>query len=339
VERSRSVCLCRPVQVTSQAGAWNAVGLRVAGSMGGRRPTAFRIRRRLRVPVSRRLAMAVLAVAALAVAALVSPAAASAQELCLPPQPCRPAPEPASGPSDIRVEVTGVAINALLGGLTTGIPAALRGEPFARAFAAGAAGGSLIYGGKRVAVERFAGAGLLGREIAAVGGSVVQNVARGERAVSVITIPVGPLRLELGPGRAPRARLDLATLIAAGALVFRSESRLDGMHAAGVVLVPDPSAHDYDQPGLLAHERVHVLQYDQAHLSWGEPAEGWLLQGTGPGRWMNRHVDLGLTAAARGMLNLAVEYHARPWEREAHMLAGLGDPSGPEPAFRLHRGL
>jgi hypothetical protein len=302
--------------------------------------------------------MAVLAVAALAVAALVSPAAASAQELCLPPQPCRPAPEPASGPSDIRVEVTGVAINALLGGLTTGIPAALRGEPFARAFAAGAAGGSLIYGGKRVAVERFAGAGLLGREIAAVGGSVVQNVARGERAVSVITIPVGPLRLELGPGRAPRARLDLATLIAAGvfivqedgrfepghslsagALVFRSESRLDGMHAAGVVLVPDPSAHDYDQPGLLAHERVHVLQYDQAHLSWGEPAEGWLLQGTGPGRWMNRHVDLGLTAAARGMLNLAVEYHARPWEREAHMLAGLGDPSGPEPAFRLHRGL
>lgn len=289
-------------------------------------------------------------VAALALVALIIPAAAPAQMLCRLPEPCTPAPEIETGPSDIRVEVTGLAVNALLGGLTTGIPAAIRGESIGRAFAAGAAGGALIYGGKRVAVERFAGAGLLGREIAAVGGSVVRNVARGDPAASVITLPLGPARLELGRGRAPRARLDLATLIAAGvfivqedgrfepahslsagALVFRSESRLVGMHAAGVVLVPDPGALDYDQPLLLAHERVHVLQYDQAHLSWGAPAERWLLRGTAPGRWVNRRIDLGLAAVGRRLLNLAVDYHDRPWEHEADRLADLGAPTSQPP--------
>lgn len=280
--------------------------------------------------------------------ALALPAAAPAQTPCRLPEPCT-APEPTTGQSEIRAEVTGAAVNALLGGLTAGIPAAVRGESFTRAFVAGAAGGAVIYGGKRVAVERFAGAGLLGREIAAVGGSVVRNVARGDPAASAITLPLGPVRLELGRGRDPRIRLDLATLIAtgvfmvheggrfepghslsAGALVFRSESRLDGMHAAGVILVPDENVHEYDQPLLLAHERVHVVQYDQAHLSWGAPAESWLLRGTGVGRWVNRRVDLGLTAAAKRLLNFAVAYDARPWEHEADRIAELGAPP-PQP--------
>lgn len=278
-------------------------------------------------------------------AALVVPPPTTAQTLCRPPQQCRPAPEPDTGPSDTRMEVTGLAMNALLGGLTTGIPAAIRGEPVARAFVAGAVGGALVYGGKRVAVERFAGAGLLGRELGAVGGSVVRNVARGDAAASLITLPLGPLRFDVGRGRPVRARLDLATLVAAGvfivqedgrfepghslsagALVFRSPSRRVGMHAAGVVLVPDPGSLSYDQPTMLAHERVHVLQYDQAHLSWGGPAERWMLRGSGAGRWLNQRVDLGLTAVAGSLLNVVIDYGARPWEHEADRLADLGAP-------------
>ena len=245
---------------------------------------------------------------------------------------------------DARLEVTGLAINAALGGLTAGIAAAVRGERFVDGFFVGAAGGVLVYGGKRLAVERAAGAGFAGRQVAAVGGSIVRNASRGDGAFSALTLPVGPLRIEIAAGMAPRVRLDLAsaavagvfmvrddarldlgTSLSAGALVFRSDRGYNGSHGAGVILLRGDLGH-YDAPAVLAHERVHVLQYDQAQLAWGGPAEAWVLGRSEAGRRLNRWLDLGLTAGIEGLLTLAIPYADRPWEREAYTLEDLAAP-------------
>ena len=285
------------------------------------------------------------------------PAAATAQKPCT--DPGSPCPDPEIGASTVRLEVTGVALNAALGGLTSGLAAVMRGEPFVHAFFPGAAGGALVYGGKRLAATRGPAAGLAGRQLAAVGGSVVRNATRGDPALSSVTLPLGPLRVDLGAGRAARARVDLAPLVvagvfmlredaaldpgsslSAGALVFRTDRGQHGSHAAGVILLRGDTGL-YDDPLLFSHERVHVLQYDQAQLAWGAPAEAWLLSGTAAGRRLNRWLDLGLTAGLEGLLNLAVPYDDRPWEREAYTLADLATPetdpgSGPVLLGRPH---
>ena len=53
--------------------------------------------------------------------------------------------------------------NAALGGLTAALIQKLRGVSFWEAFVDGALGGAVAYAGKRIAVERFYGAGLVGR--------------------------------------------------------------------------------------------------------------------------------------------------------------------------------
>jgi len=244
------------------------------------------------------------------------------------------------------------AINAALGGLSAGGLRVLRGGSLREgleAGMAGAAGGALVYAGKRVAVQRWDGAGLVGREVAAVGSSMAWNAAAGRGVTDRLVLPIGPVRLYLALDDGVRVtpKLDLSSTVAiavaslngridwersasAGASVFRRTRRyaqadVVGQQAAGVITYRDLLGRG--EPGesrleTLAHEQVHVIQRDQAFLFWAEPAEAALLGSTRAGRVLRRHLDVGLDVAAKILVKQVVAYEARPWEREAHLLSG-----------------
>lgn len=231
--------------------------------------------------------------------------------------------------------------NSLLAGVTAGVRRHFAGGSFWGGFAGGALGGSVTYAGKRVSGERFAGAGLLGREVAAVGASMVLNASDGRGLLETVTLPAGPLRLYVDRS-APltlQARLDLAGVVAAayvatrasavdwrsslssGAPVFlvRQPSLAAGRHIAGVIQLRDDTPEVMERS--LAHERIHVAQYDFASYVWSRPAERALLGGSRSGRWISSHVDFGLHLPVQGILSLLVPYPQRPWEWEAHVLS------------------
>ncbi len=286
------------------------------------------------------------------------------------------APSPARGqscvggcrPLRLGAEATTIATNSLLGGLTAGALRKARGGSFREGFVRGLGGGALTYVGKRVAAERIGGAGLVGRQVAAVGGSITRNAADGVPVLDRMLLPLGPLHLYVHSAGGTRvtARVDVANVLAtafvaqqdgakidwseslsAGAPVFqrtvyRSEVEWEAMQVAGVVVLRrDPATCGIGQAnvapcavrqqvpvpaGHVAHERVHVLQYDQAFLLWGAPAEDRLLgrERRGLGRWL----DLGLAVPLWTAANLAVPYRARPWESEASFLSGT-EPEDP----------
>lgn len=244
------------------------------------------------------------------------------------------------------------AINVALGGLTAGGLRILRGGSLREGLEsglAGAAGGALVYAGKRVAVQHWDGAGFVGREIAAVGSSVVWNASAGRGPVDRLVLPVGPVRLYLATTEGFRVtpKLDLSSTVAiavaslnggidwdrslsAGAPVFYRSvpyagEQVRGQHAAGVITYRDPLGRDEFWEGnlrTLGHEQVHVIQRDQSFLFWSEPAEEALLGSTRAGRALRRHVDVGFDVAASALVKQVIGYESRPWEREAHLLSG-----------------
>lgn len=257
----------------------------------------------------------------------------------------------------LEVEAASLAGNALLGGLTAGFVRMARGGSFADAFRTGAAGGVATYAGKRLSVEEFWGAGLIGRQVAAVGTSVTRNAGEGRPALGHVMLPLGPVRLYAEPRSAVpiRARVDAANLVATVATAFQGDTRFDwgaslssgapvfrregagldvgwdGAHVAGVVLVrdllPGEAGGEFVPRGtVLAHERVHVVQYDQTFLLLAEPLEGWLLERSGWGAAPHRWVDVGANVFLWGGLNAAIPYRARPWEAEADALSGSDRP-------------
>lgn len=246
--------------------------------------------------------------------------------------------------------------NAALGGLTAGVARKLDGGAFWPAFRDGALGGAVAYAGRRVAVARFDGAGFLGRELASVGGAVVANAADGRGRFARLTLPIGFIRLDANlDARAREAcsfwlspSLDLPTFVAtlyyvvrddvevdadaslsAGTPVFHSfDRRADGNwrgeQLAGVIRVlgnPGDPLPDHARRDVLAHELVHVLQYDFGQAAWSAPVEAWLLERV-PAR-VGCHVDLGLHLLPWALANLLVPYEQRPWEHEANFLSGV----------------
>ena len=250
-------------------------------------------------------------------------------------------------------EFTSLSANALLGGVTAGVLQRIRGGSFPRAFVRGALGGSAVYAGKRIAAERFAGAGLLGREAAAVGLSIVRNAADAVPVLDRLVLPAGPVRLYVRPGaRAVHAKLDALAFgwmlygiaepelsfdwsesLSAGAPVFFTDGTVirtgaDSAHAAGitesgVILVAGvPAFGPSFRARSLAHERVHVLQGDQVFAQWTDPLEDALLPGLPYGRTFDRYVDVGLSTGVLQLLGvLFPDYENRPWELEARFFA------------------
>lgn len=249
-------------------------------------------------------------------------------------------------------ELATLSANALLAGLTAGVVQRWRGGSFEEAFARGALGGAGIYAGKRIAAEDFAGAGLLGREVAAVGASVARNALDGLPPLDRLILPLGPARLHLRRGRSPGVRLDAIALgwiawavaereldfdigesLSAGAPVFRTRGTIlsfgdDSVHAAGVtaagvvVLSRVPGYGEAFERRSSAHERVHVIQQDQLFTLWVDPAEEWALERWRFTRAAGRWVDFNLsTELLRTFGRLFPEHAERPWELESIFLA------------------
>lgn len=252
-------------------------------------------------------------------------------------------------------EFASFGVNTLLGALTAGVTSAWEGRDFSNAFVGGALGGAISYGGKRIAVERFDGAGFAGRQIVAVGSSFVRNAADGIPLLERFYVPLYFVRLEVRPrtsdGWLLQPRLDAATTIwtvssiiedelvvdvgkslSSGTVVFNTTGSQidsgDGQHTrargralAGVILLSDVRDSPADERAhTFAHERVHTLQIDQAFAYWIDPLENRLLDvagASGIARW----VDMNPTTLILSLLGEPLDWAHRPWEVEAEWLA------------------
>ena len=261
--------------------------------------------------------------------------------------------ERVAGRSSSASDVAFLGGNVALGGLTAALIQKWRGGSFWDGFLDGALGEAVVYAGKRLAVERFYGAGLAGRQVAAVETSMVRNASDGRGALDQLVLPFGFARLYLRrDATSPiplkgQIKLDVPTIltatyaallenadfdvsasVSAGALVFVRQERWAeeswiGAQTAGVLWLrgnPDDPYPDVERSAMFAHERVHVTQYDFSFLAWGDPIESPLIERLPGGAWIDRHLDLGLYLAAWGLANWLVSYDQRPWEREANFL-------------------
>lgn len=247
-------------------------------------------------------------------------------------------------------DVAFLSLNALASGVSAGLLQLVRGESFTDAFARGALGGSAHYAGMRITAQRFDGAGLLGRHVSAAGISMVRNAADGRPALERMYVPLGPLNLyvDLRDGVAVQPKVNVAALavllsaaaepqldwnaaatLSAGAPVFRArEGRplVDGTVAGGFVSHGSIIVGNIDEqtmPGLMAHERVHVLQGDWLFLTWSEPVEAWVLQRIPVARSAYRFFDVGVVGVVAGSALLSafdVQYRDRLYEIEASFL-------------------
>lgn len=287
-----------------------------------------------------------LLLAAIVLVAAAAPAAAQCLPPLLPPEEpfeCRERYPSWTG------EMASFGVNALLGGLSAGILQELKDGSFRDGFLDGLLGGAVIYGGKRISAERFGGAGLVGRQVAAVGASIVRNSGEGRSRLEQVRLPVGPVWLHL-QSSAPRVRatIDVYTAgwmlraiaepalsfhtgmsVSAGALVFVTDNQVilsgtDTTHAlgiaeAGVLLIADiPAFGRQFARRTFEHERVHVLQMDQIFLTITDPIEDAAVDQLPYVRRLNRYVELNMSSLLLRLLNGQIPKHLdRPWETEA----------------------
>jgi hypothetical protein len=250
-------------------------------------------------------------------------------------------------------EFTSLSANGLIGGVTAGLVQHFRGGSFRDGFTRGALGGALVYAGKRVAAERFAGAGLLGRLVSAGGASAARNAGAGIPAFAQLTLPIGPVWLDVQPrARRIRARVDAAAVawvvygiaepelaldagetLSMGTPVFHTNNKLlklrgDSVHAAGVtnagiIYLADIPAYGVETARRqAAHERIHVLQEDQLSIQWTDPAATWLAGRfpalRGVTRFLAVNVSTELLRLSAGLIDRHTD---RPWELEAIFFA------------------
>lgn len=222
-------------------------------------------------------------------------------------------------PSATTGELAYLGFNTLIGAVTAGVLAKVRGEDFSDAAVAGALGGAVVYAGKRTAVLRFPAAGLLGRQVAGVGSSMVRNASYGDGALELLTLSLPLVRLDIDPAarRVTAARLNVAELVALGYTLTRDELVLDwggslssgapvfeaphheirnddggvsGVMASGLILVGGIRSWSYEH--VVRHERVHVLQRDFAHVVWTGAVESWLIGLLPAGDRWGRYLDI-----------------------------------------------
>jgi len=253
-------------------------------------------------------------------------------------------------------ELAVIGGNVLIGALSAGIWQELRGGSFQDGFTRGALGGAVGYAGKRLMSARFAGAGLLGREVAAVGHSMIRNAAERRPTFSRVALPLLflPARVQLGDwGRDAPVRLDALALwyfayglaesklaldwgrsLSWGAAVFVSDGYdfetagrvTSAGTTVGTILVNGDLLATDTTGWIAAHERVHVAQGDLAILAWGDPVDDWLESRVGPLGWVGRYVAPNALAGALyipfAWLQSELDHGHLPWELEAMALTG-----------------
>lgn len=264
----------------------------------------------------------------------------------------QPTQEPSSG--NVAGTLSGrdraahLAVNGALGGFSAAMFALARGKNPWRAALKGFGGGVTMGLGKQVAGETFNGAGLLGRQLAAMGTSVVRSASED---TTVLIVPVGPMTFEIRPTAVDRVRprvnvvatttllyyvvradtrIDWGATLSSGAPVFRfpteTVSTRDGiifgrMDFGTIVLGQKPTVLDTQRRMTLPHESIHIIQYDFLEQALSLPPERAILRKLGAGEGFLRHVDLGaISVMLAGVLQMHMDYDDRPWERESVLL-------------------
>jgi hypothetical protein len=247
-----------------------------------------------------------------------------------------------------------LAINGAIGSAIAATHAVIRGRDPWKALVTGFGGGAIMGAGKQFAASRFFGAGLLGRQLSAVGVGVVERTARD---TMVFRSTLGPLTLEVRPKAEDRVRprinvvnaatlviyalqrdvrLDMKGTISTGAPVFRlpiermqfEGGTAEGFQHTGVILIAEDLAADTRHRRLiLAHETVHLLQEDALSYLVTLPVEHALVRRLPLGDRAPRMLDVGAVAPL-GVIWLCtrIRYERRPWEREAYQLTEGGWP-------------
>ena len=241
-----------------------------------------------------------------------------------------------------------LAVNGALGGFSAAMFALARGKNPWRAALVGFGGGVAMGAGKQVAGQRFDGAGLMGRQLAAFGTSMVRSASED---TMVLIVPVGPMTFEVRPSAVDRVRprvnlvgtatllyyvvradtrLDMRATLSAGAPVFRfpteTVSTRDGiifgrMDFGTIVLGRTPLVQDRQRRMTLPHEAIHVVQYEFLEQALSLPLERAILRKLGASEGFLRHVDLGaISVMLAGVLQMHMDYDDRPWERESVLL-------------------
>lgn len=271
--------------------------------------------------------------------------------------------------------VTMLAINSLIGGMSAGVVRLAKGDPISDAFVGsffrGALGGGLTYAGKGVASQTFSGAGLLGRQIAAVGVSTTANAVDRIGFFDRVVLPLGPLpgrlvisrqdsRLSVHPqadlistaaviyGLAdPGYSLDWGESLSGGVAVFRQRSPLPddatlqdiyaaraeakarartlGTSLAGATTAGGATFVSYLAPDerVLAHERVHTIQFDFLVGAVGDQVDTWAMDRVpGVDRWLKVNLVPAFFGGINQIMLVHMNYEYMPWEREAALLSG-----------------
>jgi hypothetical protein len=267
-----------------------------------------------------------------------------------PPQPKEPPTHEHTGlrPLTSRDRVAHLAVNGALAGFASGMYALARGKNPWRAAVQGFGGGIIMGAGKQIAGRRLDGAGFVGRQVAAVGTSLVRSASED---TLVMLLPLGPMTLEVRPRAVDRVRprvnlvaagtvlyyvirddtrFDLGSSLSAGAPVFRFPTETvtsrDGvifgrMDFGTIVMGADPVMWSESRRMTLPHEAIHVVQYDFMEHALTLPPERAFLRMVGVSEGIRRHVDTGLLSALlAGVLQMHMDYDDRPWEREAVIL-------------------
>ncbi len=253
---------------------------------------------------------------------------------------------PALAQVSTSMRVQDIGINAAIGLATATAWSVVRGRGLTGGVRRGLLGGAAIGVGRQIAASPFSGSGFTGREISAVGISLITSVGSSHLRLS---FPVGPVEIQLVDGRtfdwrvnatdavaavinSARAgtRLDAGLSLSSGTLVFR-DKRIALHTASGEatafeffesITLARGAFHESERvPNVLFHENVHVLQDDFLADAVANPVESALLNRTEIGRRITRHIDLGLLSLPiNGIANSLIPYTSRPWEREAYAL-------------------
>jgi len=243
-----------------------------------------------------------------------------------------------------------LGVNAVLAGVSVGLVRELRGGSFLEGFQGGALAGGVVFLGKVVAAQRFSGAGLAGRQLAAVGGSMASNLAASAPLLSRLELPLGPARVVLDSrtrhlslradplGVAvltyavldPRCRFDAGATLSAGTPVFHADvpvlqvplrgAQAVGMELSSVILLADMSALDrYTRADVLAHERVHTIQADAFQALWGRALLEWLAPDSPGWERVVGVLDLNLGEATAELVDRLL-WRRGLWEIEAEYI-------------------
>ena len=250
-------------------------------------------------------------------------------------------------------EFASLSANGLLGALTGGLSQHFRGGSFQDGFVRGALGGAIVYAGKRAASESFDGAGLIGRSVAAVGSSSVRNASEGSPLFSRLTLPLGPVWMEIDTStRGIEARLDPVALgwmayaisereleldwgetLSGGTPIFKTHNKVlelpgDTVHVAGltnagiVYLADVPAYGPSHMRRHQAHEQIHVIQEDQLAIMWTDPFGSWAIGSVPKLEPVGSRLAVNLSTEILRLLGGAIaQYEVRPWEVESVFFA------------------